>query len=173
LVDAKQNTNDKRINVSGKIDFKPSNNTFLSLGGSFYARKSNDFSYWRSMYSSDDNRNSSQTTYRLFGKLTQKFGSEESNSEESASVIKNAFFTIQGDYTNNKYTYGDEKHGENIFNYGYVGKFNTYKAPVYENGTAVDSLSGILYSGQALCGWADTLYTFEASDINPGLVNYT
>ena len=47
----------------------------FSLGGSFYARKSNDFSYWRSMYSSDDNRNSSQTTYRLFGKLTQKFGS--------------------------------------------------------------------------------------------------
>ena len=94
--------------MSGKIDFKPSNNTFFSLGGSFYARKSNDYSYWRSMYSSDDNRNSSQTTYRLFGKLTQKFGSEESNSEESASVIKNAFFTIQGDYTNNKYTYGDE-----------------------------------------------------------------
>ena len=173
LVDAKQNTNDKRINVSGKIDFKPSNNTFLSLGGSFYARKSNDFSYWRSMYSSDDNRNSSQTTYRLFGKLTQKFGSEESNSEESASVIKNAFFTIQGDYTNNKYTYGDEKHGENIFNYGYVGKFNTYKAPIYRNGTAVDSASGIIYSGQTLSSWADTLYTFEASDINPGLVNYT
>ena len=173
LVDAKQNTNDKRINVSGKIDFKPSNNTFLSLGGSFYARKSNDFSYWRSMYSSDDNRNSSQTTYRLFGKLTQKFGSEESNSEESASVIKNAFFTIQGDYTNNKYTYGDEKHGENIFNYGYVGKFNTYKAPIYQNTTAVDSASGIIYSGQTLSSWADTLYTFEASDINPGLVNYT
>jgi len=173
LVEAKLNTNDKRINLSGKIDFKPSINTFLSLGGSFYARKSNDYNYYRSMYSSDDNRNSSQTTYRLFGKLTQKFGSEQSNSEESASVIKNAFFTIQGDYTNNKYTYDDEKHGENIFNYGYVGKFNTYKAPIYQNGTAIDSASGILYSGQTLGGWADTLYTFEASDINPGLVNYT
>ena len=173
LVDAKLNTNDKRINISGKIDIKPSNNTFLSLGGSFYARKSNDFSYWRSMYSSDDNRNSSQTTYRLFGKLTQKFGSEESNSEESASVIKNAFFTIQADYTNNKYTYGDEKHGLNIFNYGYVGKFNTYKAPIYQNSIAVDSVNGIIYSGQILSSWADTLYTFEASDMNPGLVNYT
>ena len=31
--------------------------------------------------------------------LTQKFGSEESNDENSASV-KNAFITIQGDYTN-------------------------------------------------------------------------
>ena len=68
LVDAKLNTNDKRINISGKLDFKPSKNTFLALGGSFYGRKSSDFSYWRSMFSWDDNRISSQTTYRLFGK---------------------------------------------------------------------------------------------------------
>ncbi|MBT6964658.1 MAG: hypothetical protein HOA01_00390, partial [Flavobacteriales bacterium] len=46
-------------------------------------------------------------------------------------------------------------------------------APIYRNGTAVDSASGIIYSGQTLSSWADTLYTFEASDINPGLVNYT
>ena len=173
LVDAKLNTNQKRINISGKLDFKPSNNTFLSLGGSIYARESNDYDRGYSMMSWDGNVNTSQTTYRVFGKLTQKFGSEESNSEESASVIKNAFFTIQGDYTNNKYTYGDANHGTDIFNYGYVGKFNTYKAPIYQNGTAIDSASGIVYSGQTLTGWADTLYTFEASDINPGLVNYT
>ena len=85
------NTNDKRINISGKLDFKPTKNTFLSLGGSFYARKSNDFSGWRSMFSWDENRNSSQTTYRLFGKLTQKFGTEESNSEESASTSSPAW----------------------------------------------------------------------------------
>ena len=54
------------------------------------------FHGWRSMFSWEENRNSSQTTYRLFGKLTQKFGTDESNSEESASTIKNAFFTIQG-----------------------------------------------------------------------------
>ena len=173
LVDAKLNTNDKRINISGKLDFKPSKNTFLALGGSFYGRKSSDFSYWRSMFSWDDNRISSQTTYRLFGKLTQKFGSDESNSEESASTIKNAFFTIQGDYTNNRYTYGDSRNGENIFDYGYVGKFNTYKAPIYDDGIAVDSLTGTIYNGQVLTGWADTLYTFNPANTNPSLVNYT
>ena len=173
LVDAKMNTNDKRINISGKLDFKPTKNTFLSLGGSFYARKSNDFSGWRSMFSWDENRNSSQTTYRLFGKLTQKFGTDESNSEESASTIKNAFFTLQGDYTNNRFTYEDEDHGTNLFNYGYVGKFKTYKAPIYQSGTAVDSLTSTIYTGQVLSGWADTLFTFEAGDLNPNLVNYT
>ena len=173
LVDAKLNTNQKRINVSGKIDFKPSKNTFLSVGGTFYARESTDFDRDYSLMSWDGNVSTSQITYRLFGKLTQKFGSEESNAEESASSIKNAFFTIQGDYTNNKYTYGDVNHEMDLFNYGYVGKFKTFKAPIYQNGSAVDSLSGTIYTGQILNGWADTLYTFEASDINPGLVNYT
>jgi hypothetical protein len=183
LVDAKLNTNQKRINISGKLDFKPSNNTFLSLGGSIYARESNDYDRGYSMMSWSGNVNTSQITYRVFGKLTQKFGSEESNSEESNSVIKNAFFTIQGDYTNNKYTYGDANHGTDIFRYGYLGKFNTYKAPIYRDGTAIDSSLGIIYSGQTLTGWADTLYTFDEWDIgeikydarnsNPGLVNYT
>ena len=180
LVDASMNTNSQRINLSGKLDFKPSNNTFLSLGGSFYADKSNDFrpssntpATWYSMFNFDNNRRSTQTTYRLFGKLTQKFGSEESNSEESSSTIKNAFFTIQADYTNNKYTFGDPNHGDNLFHYGYVGKFDTYKAEIYDFGTAVDSVSGRIYTGQMLTGWADTLYDFIAGDINPALVNYT
>tara|TARA_B100002052_G_scaffold296421_1_gene324833 strand:- start:38558 stop:42259 length:3702 start_codon:yes stop_codon:yes gene_type:complete len=173
LVEAKLNTNQKRINLSGKLDFKPAQNTFLSLGGSFYARKSNDFSSWRSMFSWEDNRNSSQTTYRLFGKLTQKFGSDESNSDESASTIKNAFFTIQADYTNNRYTYADENHGDNLFHYGYVGKFQTYKAPIFQDGIAVDSATGQIFTGQILSGWADTLFTFEPGTINPSLVNYT
>ena len=173
LVDAKLNSNLKRINVSGKLDFKPSKNTFLSLGATFYGRESDDFSGWRSMLSSDNNRSSSQTTYRLFGKLTQKFGSDDVNSEESASTIKNAFFTIQGDYTSNSYTYDDANHGDNLFNYGYVGKFKTYKAPIYQQGEAIDSLTNTIYTGQVLNGWADTLFTFESSNINPSLVNYT
>jgi outer membrane receptor protein involved in Fe transport len=173
LVDAKLNANQKRVNLSGKLDFKPSNNTFLSLGGSFYANKNYDFSGWRSMFSWDNNRATSQTTYRLFGKLTQKFGSEDSNSDESTTTIKNAFFTIMGDYTSNSYTYDDANHGDNLFHYGYVGKFNTYKAPIYQNGSAIDSTTGTIYNGRVLNGWADTLYTFESSNINPSLVNYT
>ena len=80
---------------------------------------------------------------------------------------------MQGDYTNNRFTYEDEDHGTNLFNYGYVGKFKTYKAPIYQSGTAIDSLTSTIYTGQVLSGWADTLFTFEAGDLNPNLVNYT
>ena len=178
-VQAKVNTNQKRFNLSGKIDVKPAKNTFLSLGGSYYARESNDYSSWRSMFSWDDNRHSSQHTYRLFGKLTQKFGSEESDEESASATIKNAFFTIQADYTNNKYTYNDANHENNIFRYGYVGKFETSMAPVYSFGTAVDSVNEIVYTGRILNGWTDTLFEFTpGSDLNlgysnPDLENYT
>ena len=173
-IQARVNSNEKRFNVSGKIDFKPSNNTFLSLGGTFYSRTSRDFSGWRSMFSSANNRESSQNTYRLFGKLTQKFGSEEANEENSAATIKNAFFTIQGDYTNNQYTFTDADHQFDLFKYGYVGEFNTYTQKIYGNSAAIDSTTGIIYTGQIHQGWGDTLYTFTENQFtNTDLSNYT
>ena len=173
-VQAKQNANQKRFNLSGKLDIKPSKNTFLSLGGSYYARESRDFSSWRSMFSWDNNRQSTQHTYRVFGKLVQKFGSAEDNEDESSANIKNAFFTIQGNYTNNKYTYVDAVHQDNLFNYGYVGQFVTSKAPVYDFGSAVvDSSSGILYTGRVLAGWTDTLFEYTPGGVNKSLENYT
>ena len=172
-VQAKLNANEKRFNISGKLDIKPSKNTFLSLGGSYYARESRDFSSYRSMFSWDNNRQSTQHTYRVFGKLVQKFGSAEDNEDESAATIKNAFFTIQGNYTNNKYTYVDADHQDELFNYGYIGQFVTSKAPIYNFGSAIDSSSGIIYSGRTLNGWTDTLFEYTAGGINTSLENYT
>ena len=172
-VQARQNTHENRFNISGKLDFKPGKNTFLTLGGTYYAKKSRDFSAWRSMFSWEDNRQSSEYTYRLFGKLTQKFGSAESNEENSSTAIKNAFITLQVDYTNNKNKLGDANHKDNVFNYGYVGKFTTHKAPIYENDTAFDPVNQLWLEGQILRGWADTLYEYSPGGINTGLENYT
>ena len=177
-VQAKLNTNQKRFNISGKLDFKPAKNTFFSFGGSYYARSSRDWSYWRSMYSWDNNRESTQKTYRLFGKLTQKFGSDEANDEKSATTIKNAFFTIQGDYTNNRYTWVDSDHQFNLFNYGHVGKFTTDRTKIYNRNDVLDTNTGIWYSNvQEMTGWQDTLFDFNefafGNPLNPSLVNYT
>ena len=108
------------------------------------------------MFSSSNNSTSTQETWRVFGRLTQKFGTEESNSEKSSSLIKNAYITIQGDYTSNYYQTYDERHKYNLFDYGHVGTFTTYKRPVYQNGVAIDSITGIPYSGSILVGWQDT-----------------
>lgn len=160
-IDARQNSNTTRFNFAAKLDIKPAKNTFLSLGGTYYNSYNRNFSYWRSMFSSDNNSISTQETMRVFGRLTQKFGDEESNSEKSANLIKNAFITLQADYTSNDYKTFDANHEFNLFNYGHVGTFTTHKAPVYQNGFAIDSVTGIPYTGQILVAWQDTLYEFN------------
>lgn len=173
-VQAKLNSGSKRFNFAGKLDFQPAKNTFLSIGGTYYNNEGRNYSYWRSMFSSDNNSTSTQETWRVFSRLTQKFGTEESNSEKSVNLIKNAYITIQADYTSNYYQTYDERHKYNLFDYGHVGNFVTHKAPVYGNGTAIDSITGIPYSGQILLGWRDTLYEFfDSTTHNPDAANYT
>ena len=65
-------------------------------------------------------------------------------------------------------------HKYNLFDYGHVGTFTTYKRPVYQNGVFIDSITGIPYSGSILVGWQDTLYEFDGSTThNPDAANYT
>ena len=172
-VQARQNVAQKRIAVSGKLDFKPANNTFLSLGGNYYYNTGHSYTRVYSLFNSNNNAESNSTTWRVFGKLTQKFGSQEADDDESASTIKNAFFTIQGDYTRNQYTTQDDSHNDNIFDYGYVGKFNTYKENIYNSGTINDTTRNQYFSGQIHSGWTDTLYTFKAGNLNPDAAIYT
>ena len=172
-VQARQNVAQKRIAVSGKLDFKPANNTFLSLGGNYYYNTGHSYTRVYSLFNSNNNAESNSTTWRVFGKLTQKFGSQEADDDESASTIKNAFFTIQGDYTRNQYTTQDDSHNDNIFDYGYVGKFNTYKENIYNSGTIYDTTRNQYFSGQIHSGWTDTLYTFKAGNLNPDAAIYT
>ena len=77
-------------------------------------------------------------------------------------------------FTSNIYKTFDQNHEFNIFDYGHVGTFNTYKTPVYRDGVAFDSITQIPYTGQILNGWMDTLYQFDASTThNPDAAQYT
>jgi len=175
-VQAKQNMQQNRYNFTAKLDIKPAKNTFLSLSATHYNSNNKNSNYWRSMFSWDNNSNSTQKTWRAVGKLTQKFGDEESNSESSSNLIKNAFFTVQYNYTNNYYETFDARHEYNLFDYGYVGKFTTERENVYSrfNMAVYDTANSTSYVGKVLLGWRDTSYTFDdANTKNPEAAAYT
>ena len=177
-VQAKVNSYEKLMNISGKIDIKPSNNTFVSLGGTYYySSKLNDRSPGSipsRAFNWNNNRQSNQNTYRIFAKLTQKFGNDDSNSEESSSLIKNSFFTMQADYTKDKRTWLDPNHQFDLFNYGYVGKFETFRERTYTTQEmAIDSATGTIYTGFIQNGYKDTLLKYTPGGINQSLENYT
>ncbi len=168
-VQAKQNTNSSGFSLSGKIDFKPTLKTNLTVGGAVNHTVNNPFVYTYSLLNWENHSEEESNTWRVYSRFTQRFGSQEGD-EESASTIKNAFYTISADYTKNDFERRNRNHGDNLFRYGHVGKFNTYKDKFYFFGE--DTASG--RSGFIHGAFIDTLLTFDGSNsYNPDLAAYT
>src|SRR5205085_4316809 len=83
--------------INGKIDIRPVKNLTLTVGGSYERVQDNEFVSTYTIMNFENNPEKIETKWRGFAKLTQRFVSEE---KESSSSIKNAFYTIQVDYTN-------------------------------------------------------------------------
>ena len=165
-IKARENIRNNGINLSGKIDVRTAPNTTLTFGGSL------DYSYGRSyiynytLFNTKNNPQVIDNTWRVYGRFSQRFPAQK----DSKSAIKNISYSIQADYSKFTQTVQNENHKDNLFNYGYVGKFKTYKIKSYEIGS--DTILGFnnVYIHN---GFADTLYAFERSEVNPELSNYT
>ena len=157
------------MSISGKVDFKPSRNVNLTAGGNLSYTKLSNYDFRNMLFNSNNNGSYSSNAWRTYLRLTQKFGSNE-DKETANSLIKNAFYQIQVDYSKNKVNYEDERHKDDFFKYGYVGKFTTEKVNSYEYTKTIPGYSsGVM----AHNGFADLSYNYEASDINPDLASYT
>lgn len=160
------NAEGSRINLAGKIDVKTTDYTNLTFGGSVNYSTGKNWSRFNSLYNYDNNGVYNSLTYRVYGKFTQRFPT----SSNSKSLVKNVYYSIQADYSKFHQTVENAFHGENVFAYGYVGKFTTYSENSYEYGS--DTVLG--YNNVWIHnGFRDTLYDFERSEINPNLSNYT
>ena len=194
-VDAKQNVGRINASMQGKIDFKPSKNTNISVGGNFSYSKFREFIYTYSLFNSENNSEKMENSWRIYSRLQQSFGA--SDEEQSSSNLKNAFFTLQVDYSQDNETIQDSDHKDNLFNYGYVGKFSPERSFKYdtpwgfedsiivrmENGLDTLVEVGGVYTNSAgdpegyfnFSQQDNTIdnYVFEAADLNPYVVNYT
>ncbi len=162
---SKQNAGVKGFNVSGKIDVKTTNRSNLMFGGSMDFNKEHSFQYNYAFLDPEHFPLVTDNTWRVFGQYTHRF-----NNKDSKSLIKNAYYSVQVNYSKFKETVEDPVHKNNFFDYGYVGKYTTHKVKSYELGS--DSKLG--YNNVYIHnGFADTLVEFQRSDINPYLSNYT
>lgn len=188
----RQNVAKKNGMLSGKIDFQPSKNLVFTLGGNVNYQTGRDYtfnyysvvnnigqgngeiSYYdgvafaNQIFNSKNNPEAKDLTYRTYLRMTQKFGNINKD-EESSTIIKNAYYTIQADYSKRAYNLQSAKHKDNLFEYGHVGKFTTYKRKSYEYGT--DTTLGL--TGYIMNNFEDTLVTFEPGTVNPEMTRYT
>ncbi len=163
------NTGNYNVNLSGNINVRTTETINLTFGGTYNIAKGNAFSYSASYFNWDKNYEYNNNTWRVFGRFTQRFPS----ASDSKSLVKNLYYSIQADYTRQYNTYGDPDHYENIFDYGYLGKFSVYKQPIFQRENV--EVDGKTYHNvMVLKGWDnDTLVNWTPGTLNPIVSNYT
>lgn len=168
-VNTSMNTSNYTVNILGNINVRTTETINLTVGGSYYTNNSNNFSYRGSLLNYDKNQLQKNTTYRGYVKFTQRFPTDP----ESTSLVKNVYYTIQADYTKSKGEYGDPDHWDDLFKYGYLGKYSTYKTSTYELGE--ETVDGHLYSDVYLLNsWDfDTLVEWTPGNANPLVAEIT
>ena len=163
---AKQNALSQGIDLSGKFDVRTTPTINLTFGGSIDYTKSNAWLYSYSLFDNDHNPVVTDNSWRAWGRFTQRFPTDK----DSKSAVKNVYYSIEVSYSKDYSVTEDAQHMDNLFDYGYVGKFKTYKIRSYQlgNDTALGYNNVMVQNG-----FKDTLVTFQRSEVNSGLANYT
>ena len=172
------NVSRKSMNLAGKIDLTTSKTTNVTVGGSFDYRDGNNYNRAGALLNSQNNSQTIDKTWRVYGRFTQRFAN--STDEENPSLVKDAFITFQVDYSKFSSTNQSKKHQDNLSHYGYVGKFTTNRIVTHNNfslDTAVivdanGNPTGTVIEG-FFSNYATIAYNYEAGDLNPELSNYT
>jgi hypothetical protein len=168
----RQNVRSNVIRFNGKVDFKPTEQIIVSIGGSIDYNKRHDFVRDYALFNPSNNPQQINNTWRVYGRLTQRFGNQNAaKDEKSSSTIKNAYYTIQGSFTKVHNVEQDDTHRDRFFDYGYIGRFETFKDKAYAFGyDTTAKRNGLLLQSLDV----DTLVRFTPDTItNPEAARYT
>ena len=170
-IKARQNSKSNTARLGGKLDFKVTEKITFTLGGSMDYGNYHSFIYDYSMFNPSNNPQIIYNDMRVYGKISHKLGRQHSKDEKTSSLIQDAYYSLQVSYDKYKETEQDDTHKDNFFNYGYVGKFETFRSPGY---TAVlDSATGAIKYYDQNPSWSNDSVLFTAGDVNPLAANYT
>ncbi|MEZ4738910.1 MAG: carboxypeptidase regulatory-like domain-containing protein [Flavobacteriales bacterium] len=146
--------------ASGKIDITTTPTINLTVGGSIDYENRQSWNRNNSLLNADNNYRIKQSTWRGYVKFTQRF-TNRTQEEEQKATIQNAFYTLQFDYSQYQSEVRDFQHGENLWDYGYVGKFETFRGAQFE----------LRQNQWAQIGEQDTLVRFTPGTQNPDLAS--
>ncbi len=167
---------DQNYNINGKLDFRLAKDLNFSLSGN-YAKINTQF---QPIDASDNNKDTHGQPWQVFNaqndpwqytndfrfnaRIRHRLGNtyQKNVTKESGTVIENAQYTLQAGFEQNNFTTYDVQHKDNLFDYGYVGKFNTIWTPII----------GFTPSGFQHLGNFSSISSYTRSEINPILANY-
>jgi hypothetical protein len=166
----RMNGRNRDLSAAGKIDVNVGPTVSLTFGGSMAYNNGRSFSYQNSLMNFSNFGLDTRLDWRVYGRYTQRYTPKQV--EGSTSKIKSAFWSLMFDYSQSNRTVQDANHRDNLFNYGYVGKFTTHRRPSYEFIEGVDA-NGNDFHYWEHDEWQDYRVDFEASDINQAFSSIT
>lgn len=161
-VSAKPNAERTQLNVTGKIDIQPVKNLNFTIGGTLDYLNQRIYDYRNSLFNSDNNGQQIYSDWRVYGRVTQKFQSNNADEDAKESLIKNAYYSIQADFSQTNSLSQDKRHQDNFFDYGYIGKFDTEVSRFYAWGA--DTITN-------LEGWVHQTFIYAIDSFTPGTLN--
>lgn len=165
------NVASRALTLNGKLDFRLSPSTNLTIGGALDYSNAHSFIYEYMLFNSENNPQVINTTWRTYARINQKFGAQGAAKEKAQSVVSNAYFTFLASYEQSHSKTQDDTHKKNFFDYGYIGKFHQKYDTGFSNyQLTVVSPDSVIYK---YTGASQKGVTFERSDINAIAANYT
>lgn len=155
-----------RGKVLARIDFQPTDNITVKLGGNVELSDQDVFGLGNAMFAPEANSNFQSRTYRGWARFQQNFKGAE------GATLKNFFYQIQGDYSRYQRLQQNNVHGDNFFDYGFVGNFDYERVPFYLYETEpFDQVSSRPYWRTGGYGFRNLQFS-DAETRNPVLANY-
>lgn len=167
------------LNLTGKLDFRLTENIDLSLTGTYLDRENMETQApgtgsWQ-VLNSQNNPTVFSSRYRGIARFRHRLGSSESPRDAASAnrvSISNASYTLQFGFERGTELRYDPRHGENYFDYGYIGRFNYDYVPF----VGIDSTGNFrhLDNTEAYTGYQPGYLNSTGNIVvpNPGLVAY-
>lgn len=177
------------LNLTGSLNYQPTKNINIVLGGTFNYNDIIGYNFGNTLFNYSSNAHSTSSTLRTWVRFTHTLKKEDKKSKDNKSMVSSAYYTIRFDYTQTNSLTEDARYKDDIFSYGYLGKFTTYRAPSYRQvqKNAVQGSDQFEYFDEKTgkmtkrdlstyfiqSNMTDTLLTFERGGKNPIRENYT
>ena len=161
LLDVRPNQGSERLDITGKIDARLSDNIDISLSGAYTDTKSQFGS--GSFFNWVNNPFSFGQTYRGNFRFRHRLGKVGLKTDEEkakkSSLIRNISYVLQFGYEKSFGRAEDQRHEDRLWDYGYVGNFDINWEPTL----------GIVNGVPQHVGYFENLEGFTPSDVNPAL----
>lgn len=168
-LDARPFQGSQIIDLTAKLDARLSQAIDVTLTGAYRDTKNQfDPGGW-SIYNAHNNPFTYGSNTRAIFRFRHRLsGGTSPASARSGGLIQNASYTLQFGYEKSDNETTDQRHGQNYFNYGYVGNFDIEWIPTF-------ALEFDQQSQQVIPVHTDyrrILRGYEPGDLNPVLANY-